>query len=154
MLRSEIQDKEIFITNTVIDIFKYQLQTSVDEKGGILLGPVSKKEHQVLVCRASLTGGSDTSKRAFFRRDKRTAQQIIQYEFYNSGGKNTYLGEWHTHPSNSATPSSQDIRMIKRQFTTNEMNVDFILLFIVAQTELFVGIFNGQKWDSQVFDDL
>lgn len=152
MLRAEVQGKEILITKTVVDVLRIQHQSGAEEKGGILLGQVSRSEKRVLVCRASLTGASDTSRMLFFRRDKRLAQHIIQYEFHNSGGKNIYLGEWHTHPSNNARPSSQDIRMIKRQFSTNEMNVDFILLFVVSNMELFVGIYDGRDLHSKVFN--
>ena len=152
MLRAEIQGKEIFITDTVVEVLRNQQQSGVKENGGILLGQVSSSEDRVLVCRASLTGVSDTSRIFSFRRDKRLAQHIIKYEFHNSGGKNIYLGEWHTHLSNIARPSSQDIRTIKRQFTTNEMNVDFILLFVVADLELFVGIYDGRDMHPKVFN--
>lgn len=154
MLRMEIRDKQIFLTKTVIDIFGQlqQLEQQKNEKGGIVLGQISQDAHQILVCRASVPGSQDRNKRKSFHRDRKKAQQIIEYEFYNSGGKNTYLGEWHTHRASKAIPSPQDIRMITRQFATNEMKVRFILLFIVAQEELFVGLYDGQKMSSVVIE--
>jgi len=144
MLKVELQDKQIFLTKTVFDIFR-RFQRQEKEKGGIVLGQTSENEHQVLVCRVSVPGDQDSNRRRSFHRDRRQAQHIIEYEFYNSGGKNTYLGEWHTHPANKAVPSPQDIQMITEQFATNEMKVKFILLFVVALEELFVGLYNGQK---------
>lgn len=151
MLKTEIQDKKIYITDAVIEVLKIQ-QLGSKENGGILLGQVSNDEERVLVCRVSLTGVNDTRRIFSFRRDKSLAQNIIKYEFHNSGGKNIYLGEWHSHSSNKARPSSQDIHMIERQFDTNEMNVDFILLFIVADLELFVGIYDGRDLYSKIFN--
>jgi integrative and conjugative element protein (TIGR02256 family) len=155
MLRMEIRDKQIFLTKTVIDILRQfrQLEQQKNEKGGIVLGQVSQNGRQILVCRASVPGGQDRNKRRSFRRDRKRAQQIIEYEFYNSGGKNTYLGEWHTHPANKAIPSPQDIQMITEQFATNEMKIKFILLFVVAQEELFAGLYDGQKMSSVTIKD-
>jgi len=146
MITVEIRDKHVFLTKTVIDLFCrfQQIEQREKERGGIVLGQISEKEHRILVCRASVPGGQDRNKRRYFHRDRKKAQQIIEYEFYNSGGKNTYLGEWHTHPANRAIPSPQDIHMITEQLATNEMKVEFILLFVVAQEELFVGLYDGQ----------
>ncbi len=155
MLKAEIQDKHIFLTKTVIDIFRQfrQLEQQEKEKGGIVLGQISENEHQVLVCRVSVPGSQDRNRRGSFHRDRKQAQQIIEYEFYNSDGKNTYLGEWHSHPANEAVPSPQDIHMITEQFATNEMKVEFILLFVIAQEELFVGLYDGQKMSSVTVKD-
>ena len=43
--------------------------------------------------------------------------------------------------------------MITEQFATNEMKVKFILLFVVAQEELFVGLYDGQKMSSVTIKD-
>jgi len=154
MLRMEIRDKQIFLTETVIDIFRQlrQLEQQGNEKGGIVLGQISEDEHQILVCRASVPGSQDRNSRRSFHRDRKKAQQIIEHEFHNSGGKNTYLGEWHTHLAREATPSPRDIRMITRQFATNEIEVKFILLFVVAQKELFVGLFDAHGMSSVVVE--
>jgi integrative and conjugative element protein (TIGR02256 family) len=155
MLRVKIRDKHIFLTKIVIDIFHQfrQLERQENEKGGIVLGQISENEHQILVCRASVPGDQDRNRQRTFHRDRKKAQQIIEYEFYNSDGRNTYLGEWHTHPANKAIPSPQDIHMIAEQFATNEMKVEFMLLFVVAQEELFVGLHDGQKMFSTTIRD-
>lgn len=155
MLTVEIRDKHVFLTKTVIGLFCRfrQIEQQGKEKGGIVLGQISENEHRILVCRASVPGGQDRNKRRSFHRDRKKAQQIIEYEFYNSGSKNTYLGEWHTHPANRAIPSPQDIHMITDQLATNEMKVEFILFFVVAQEELFVGLYDGQTMSSATVKD-
>ncbi len=155
MLRVEIRDKHIYLTRTVVDILCQfrQLKQAKNENGGIILGQTSKDEQQILVCRASVPGSQERSGRLSFHRDRRKAQQIIEYEFYNSDGRNTYLGEWHTHPAKEAVPSSQDISMIMEQFATNEMRIEFILLLIVTWEELFVGLHDGQTMYSATVRD-
>jgi integrative and conjugative element protein (TIGR02256 family) len=146
MIETKIQDKQIFITQTVVDIFCKFRQFNADdsEMGGIILGQVSESGDQLLICRATIPSTADKRGRTHFRRNKKSAQKIIEYEFHNSEQKNTYLGEWHTHPSKVAIPSSQDLDMIKGQFKENDMKVDFIIMVIVAQEELFLGLHNGR----------
>jgi len=150
MLRFEIGNRQIYITRTVADIFfQYrQLEQMQDERGGIVLGQITENAQQILVSRASIPSNKDMHKRYSFKRSRNWAQEIVQYEFHNSGGRNTYLGEWHTHPSRQATPSAQDLRMIKEQFAVNDIRTDLLLLFIVAWEELFIGLYDGQRMPS------
>jgi integrative and conjugative element protein (TIGR02256 family) len=155
MLRVMVRHRHIIITEAVLDIFRQsrQIRAPDSEKGGIVLGQVSEDNNYILVCRASIPGRTDKSLGKSFHRDRFRAQEIIEYEFYNSRGINTYLGEWHTHPAKVATPSRQDIQMIKDQLDQNEMRVEFILLFIVAHKELFVGLYDGYELASELACD-
>jgi integrative and conjugative element protein (TIGR02256 family) len=139
MLRVEIDGKQIFITDSVLNIFYEfrQPDKRQGERGGVLLGQVTEDEHRILVSRASIPGNQDKASRFSFYRDRKMAQQIVEYEFHNSDGKNTYLGEWHTHPTNKASPSSQDVSMIADQLSNNHMKVGFILLFVLARENFF-----------------
>lgn len=144
-MKVDLASTHLFITQNVIDIFKKyrQLGKRSNEMGGIILGQVNQNSENVLICRASIPNLSDRFGRLFFNRNKGIAQIIIDYENLNSQGFNTYLGEWHTHPSNKAEPSSQDINMIKEQFFKNEIKINFIFLVIVGQKELNISSFNG-----------
>ena len=156
MLRIELRDKQIFVTETVLGIFRQfrQLETRQKERGGVVLGQVTENESCVLVCRASVPGEQDRNSITSFRRDRKKAQQIIEYEFHNSARKNTYLGEWHTHPTNKAIPSSRDIQMIAEQWANNEMQVGFILSFIISQQEVYIGLYDGHRMSSIVIGDI
>lgn len=155
MLSIDLDDREIILTKGVRMIFyNYrQIKPSLPESGGIVLGQISDNERQILVSRASIPSIHDKKYKYSFHRNARWAQYLVEYEFYNSGGKNTYLGEWHTHPADNAVPSEQDRIMLKQQFTTNNMNTTFILLFIVAREELFISLFDGQKFVSKTYRD-
>ena len=152
MIETVIQGKQIYITKAVVDIFyKFrQFNHHDNEQGGIVLGQINESENKILVCRATLPNRADKSSRTSFYRSKNGVQQIIQYEFYNSDRKNTYLGEWHTHPAKTAAPSSQDLEMINDQFKRNDIKVNFLIMAIVAQEELFLGLYNGHKLGSVV----
>jgi integrative and conjugative element protein (TIGR02256 family) len=150
MIEVNIQNTQIIITSTVVDIFlKFrQFNKNEGEKGGIVLGQVNATNDKVLVCRATAPTHADISERTSFQRNRTTAQQIIEYEFYNSNRKNTYLGEWHTHPARFANPSTQDLNMIKQQLKDNDIKVKFVLIFIVAHEEIFVGLHNSHSLNS------
>lgn len=154
MINIELLGICIFITENVIDIFKKYRQIGKDtnEKGGILLGQIDQHAENVLICRASLPNSFDQFGRLFFNRSKDSAQLIIEYENQNSQGYNTYLGEWHTHPSNQAEPSIQDITMIKNQYSNNDIKSEYIFLLIVGQKQIFVGMYNGKKFASSTVE--
>jgi integrative and conjugative element protein (TIGR02256 family) len=154
MLTVEILNRQILITESVLNVFRQFREDgqSKDERGGIVLGQVSEEGDRILICRASVPGTRDISEVNSFLRDRRRAQRIIEYEFYNSVGRNTYLGEWHTHCATRAIPSPQDINMIAEQFSNNDMKIGFIFLLVAAQKELFIGLYDGQKMTSIVVE--
>ncbi len=132
------------LSGNVVDIFSKfkQVKHKIHESGGILLGQV--KENYVYISKATPPSRHDTSSRFNFIRDCNIAQIIVDYEFYNNNGHLIYLGEWHTHPENIPMPSSQDIMMIKEQFSNNKLNEKYILLIIIGITSTYLGMFNGK----------
>jgi integrative and conjugative element protein (TIGR02256 family) len=143
----------IILSETVLTLTsRYrQVDPGALEAGGILIGQISLDEKTVLISRASVPGPYDQATRATFRRDKTWAQGIVIHEFYNSGGKNAYLGEWHTHPSNRVKPSSQDEKMLKEQFEKNDIQIPFLFLLIIGLGENYLGLFDGKKLKQKLF---
>lgn len=134
----------IEFSKSVNQVFNDFMQTgNRKEKGGILLGEICKNE--ISIIKASVPTIFDKSTRFSFNRNKKSAQIIVDYEFFNSQGKTIYLGEWHTHPEDYPTPSSTDIKMIRQQFNKNLLNEDFLLLVIVGRKSIYVSIFNGKE---------
>ncbi|TDQ16643.1 integrative and conjugative element protein (TIGR02256 family) [Algoriphagus boseongensis] len=133
----------IVLSENLIElIYNYrQIEKGKPESGGILLG--QKKDNIIYLLRASTPNNKDKFHRTGFTRNKEIAQSIINYEFYNSGKKTIYLGEWHSHPENFPTPSNQDMRMIKDQFEKNDLNEKFIFLIIVGIESLYIGILDN-----------
>src|SRR4051812_47700090 len=112
-MKIHLNDRTYYFSKEVIDtLSKFrQTRSGTHEAGGILLGQVSKD--CTYVCRVSIPNDLDKRSLFSFKRSKKSAQLIAEYEFHNSGGTITYLGEWHSHPEDIASPSSQDQRMIE-----------------------------------------
>lgn len=108
------------------------------EAGGIVMGQIRDKE--IYVLKVSVPSQWDKATRTTFDRNKWKAQIIIEHEFNASGGKTIYLGEWHTHPEKFPSPSSTDIRMVKDQFSKNELNEDFLLFIIQGINGIYLGL--------------
>ncbi len=139
----EIRNLNISISENALEMLKSQLPRngSIIENGGILLGKVFGS--YIHVTDISTPGRGDKRKPFGFIRSIKNANKRIRKEFKKSKGKIIYLGEWHCHPEDNPKPSSQDIEMIREQFFKNELNEQFVLLFIIGWSNLFVGMFDG-----------
>lgn len=116
------------------------------EGGGVLLGEVG--DGVLLVTQASLPTAYDKRSRRHFVRHKRSAQEAIDRAHAESHGRWTYLGEWHTHPAQVATPSGQDRRMIQDQLGTNDVPTGVLLLLIMGTRRDFLGLWDGRALHS------
>ncbi|WP_353723141.1 Mov34/MPN/PAD-1 family protein [Dyadobacter sp. 676] len=79
-----------------------------------------------------------------------SGQIIINYEFENSHGQIIYLGEWHTHPECSPSPSQRDLSMIREQFKLTSLNTNFVLLLIQGFEVLDVGVLDKRGFVSRL----
>ena len=135
---------KVEISENVINIFTHfkQFKRKAHESGGIVFGQV--KENYIYISKATTPSRHDSSSRFNFIRDYNVAQIIVDYEFYNKNGHLIYLGEWHTHPEDTPKPSTQDIMMIKEQYTSNKLNEKYLLLIIIGINSTYLGMFNGK----------
>lgn len=150
MISVQLNGFTVIISDEVQELFRQfrQLGKLDHEAGGILLGQM--EGNIILVTTASIPGFGDKSSRFGFERDKKRAQEIIDYQFAISKGTIIYLGEWHTHPEPVPTPSGQDMRMIRGQYNGNKLNEKFILMIIQGTRDLFISFFDGKELNSQI----
>src|SRR5690606_22998240 len=73
-----------------------QNSTKAPESGEIIIGKII--QGQINIIKLSVPTILDKYSRTNLERNKVSAQIILDYQFYNSNGQLTYLGEWHTHP--------------------------------------------------------
>ncbi|SNV35354.1 Uncharacterised protein [Chryseobacterium taklimakanense] len=140
----EYNNIRISISQTVIDGLNNFKQTGKKlEAGGVLMGSIFHDRIEIL--RISIPTPFDKSNRYGFVRDKRSAKIFIDYEFVNSKGKIIYLGEWHSHPEDYPTPSSQDIKMIREQYNENVFDEKFLLMLILGRKDIYLSIFDGKE---------
>lgn len=151
-MKIKIKSYSISISTGPLEIFDSFVQDAKDKKeaGGIILGQVAGSN--VYVTKASVPNTFDRAGRHRFLRDKKAAQIIVDYEFFNSNRKTIYLGEWHTHPENSPTPSKTDLKMLKQQFKDNKINEKYLLLVIRGLKDLYVALYDGQDFKSKLID--
>jgi len=144
----KLNEYDIFISENVLtnlNIFK-QDKAQKPESGGILLGELCG--NRIVIDRLSIPNKKDKFSRFNFVRNLVIAQSIINYEYYNSGYKRIYLGEWHTHPELHPSPSHTDLKMIKKVFKRSNLNTAFILLLIQGIETIYLGIYDGDKMKS------
>jgi integrative and conjugative element protein (TIGR02256 family) len=113
------------------------------EAGGILLG--YEREDAIFISRATIPTTFDRATRRTFVRSPEYAQAIVEYEFANSGGRLTYVGEWHSHPESHPTPSPRDTRMIEEQFAGNEIHVGQLVMLIIGTVDVHCSVFDGER---------
>lgn len=138
--------KMLHISDDVLDVFHKHRYTrySSFESGGILLGKVYSDS--IMVEKVTTPGKGDKWGALFFHRDRSRAQKIVDQAFAESGGEQTYLGEWHSHSEKKPSPSFKDRYEIERAFRMSRLNVEFMICIIVGNENrlgnIWVGFFN------------
>jgi len=115
------------------------------EIGGILFGQEVAAGHFVII---DFSVDEISGKRAHFTRDPDLHFQALQEFFDKTGhdyGTYNYLGEWHSHPCFSVSPSSQDRRSMQ-ELVDGEKKIDFAVLLIVK-----LGLFGSFKASSGLY---
>jgi hypothetical protein len=106
-------------------------QAGQREIGGMLFAEQLAPAHfRVMDFSLDLFSGSHTH----FRREPRMHQKALT-EFFEKTGRDfnrfNYLGEWHSHPSFSVTPSTEDVETMQSLVENDSGAVSFALLLIV-----------------------
>lgn len=128
----------LVFSESVLRVFDTHRQTGFQsfEGGGILLGYVRGDHLEVL--HATEPSSKDKRHRFLFEREKQGHQEEALRLWKESGGLVRYLGEWHTHPQKSPTPSGMDRAEWEKlaQLRTDRRPV---LTVIVGTQELYVA---------------
>jgi integrative and conjugative element protein (TIGR02256 family) len=140
----------VLIYSEVLDVMaKFtQHQPGQAESGGIILGKIV--QNQFHFTNLSTPTELDKKSRFNFERHRLSAQIVINYEFYASGGQKTYFGEWHTHPERIPSPSHTDKTMILEQWQRNQKRVDFLFLLIRGTTHTYLGLQNEKELINEI----
>lgn len=100
------------------------------EIGGVLMGEQIAPGHFRIV---GLSIDSQTGGRAHFVRTSETHAEALSAFFCETGyqyDRFNYLGEWHSHPRFSVTPSTQDVTSMI-DLVEGERGIEFAVLLIV-----------------------
>jgi [CysO sulfur-carrier protein]-S-L-cysteine hydrolase len=101
------------------------------EIGGMLFAEQLAPAHfRLMDFSVDISSGSHT----YFRRDQHMHQKALK-EFFDRTGRNfdrfNYLGEWHSHPSFSVTPSRDDVETMQSLVDDQASEISFALLLII-----------------------
>jgi integrative and conjugative element protein (TIGR02256 family) len=83
------------------------------ETGGMLLGYESERHDPVITALVG-AGPAARHRRLRFRPDYNYQQSRLEAHFTLTQGRETYLGDWHTHPSGACALSWLDKRVLAR----------------------------------------
>jgi integrative and conjugative element protein (TIGR02256 family) len=84
------------------------------ETGGMLLGYISPDGSDIAVTHLVGAGPEAVHRRNSFEPDAIWQQGQLNRIYQESGYLTTYLGDWHSHPEGSPTPSREDTRTARR----------------------------------------
>lgn len=134
------KEKTIVLSSNVKEKFeKYRKSLPRKESGGILLGRICLNDF-IIIEEITEPSKKDIASFFSFKRDKKTAQEIINETWKGSRGEVIYLGEWHTHNEASPKPSNVDRKMIKDLLIESKMEINFLITIIVGMETNFVAI--------------
>lgn len=124
----------VMFTDECVDILmKNRRDGRNSERGGLLFAsPVV--DDVVVVSKVSIPNSKDRSGRHFFKPDPVSAQKEIDRQFKQ---KLAYIGDWHTHPTPSPTPSAKDAATIKSIFCNSTHRLNYVLMVIVGTSGRF-----------------
>lgn len=115
------------------EMVKQAREHAPNETGGILIG--RRRGEVVEVLAISDAGPKAVSRPARFERDGEYCQRYLERTVAELGEGIDYVGEWHSHPGSSATPSTRDTA----SFTEIAEDPDYLttapVLVIVAPTK-------------------
>ncbi len=125
----------IDVTSNVITKASNYLQFSsiASEAGGYLVGFENSKTSNITINDISLPSDNDIRTRIFCKIKDLAHKFFLQEQ---KRKENYYMGNWHTHPQKSPTPSSIDINEWKNVITKDRTGSDYAF-FIIFGTEEF-----------------
>ena len=103
-------DRRVLLSfaDSVLEVFAAfrQVSAAAPEAGGILLGTVHGRS--LLIAEATAPTPRDRRSRFLFDRSPFGHRHIAARRWRSSAGTVRYLGEWHTHPQGTPSPSGID----------------------------------------------
>lgn len=115
-----------------------QLKFWHSEKGGIFLGKY--RGNYIEITDITLPQCSDISGRFFFNRCSPKHQKTAYEQWQNSNSEITYVGEWHTHPEQTPTPSNQDLNEWQSKLADS---IESMFLCIIGQSTDWFGCYQS-----------
>lgn len=125
-------------TEVLLKISEYIQDDNVKpESGGMLIGYYLENGN-FSISDITVPGKGDRQSRYRFIRSAKRAMNLLTFHFNNSKGKKIYLGEWHTHPEDTPTPSWIDNSSILDRIRRDKINSDTIFMIICGIEKIYI----------------
>ena len=137
-------DEYLFeIKETVLEELQTHIQTDGVELAGVLTGSIINDKHYRICKISPVCSQYTTSSRTSCQRNAQIANEFILSDFEESNHKRIYIGEWHTHPEDTPTPSGIDINSIATLAQQGHDNLVGLFLIIIGRKSIYYGIHDG-----------
>ena len=140
----EVSNYHFEMKQEVIDVLMSHTQFEGNEECGVLMGS-HVGENRYRICKVSPPCVRQNA-RCVCERDAEMANRFIKDDFEQSENTRFYIGEWHTHPENSPTPSAVDCRSIEDNYHSASLVVPFLLMVIVGRESFYISVYNGKEF--------
>ncbi|MGF7035324.1 integrative and conjugative element protein (TIGR02256 family) [Paenibacillus mucilaginosus] len=114
------------------------------ESGGIMVGRIID-ENTNIIDDVSTPMSNDVRTRYRFYRKPNGHQEFFDERWNESEGRCFYLGEWHTHPEATPSPSAVDIRNWKKLLKNPSQDQNFLFFIIVGTEQLKIWLGENQN---------
>lgn len=106
------------------------------ETGGILMGFYDSTN--IIITEASPPGPNAIHKKHSITFDTDYCQLFVNKVYIESGGSETYLGDWHCHESKRIKPSILDFNTLKKEYSNPENHTTCPIIIIVGSNKNFL----------------
>jgi integrative and conjugative element protein (TIGR02256 family) len=122
---------QLLLTPKILKRLRRELRRAGEQEiGGLLMGEHVRDEiFRVTEISVQRAGGSE----ACFIRDPANHKTQLEKFFADTGAdysRFNYLGEWHSHPTVEAVPSSTDVRTMQSLVSDPAVGVNFLVLLV------------------------
>ena len=123
------------LDEAVVDVLLSHAQRDPNamEAGGVLMGRHIRGTRDVVVDSVTTPMRGDRRSRFSFHRSRKPHQHALDEAWESSDGTCVYLGEWHTHPEPSPTPSSVDLADWRKRLRHDVVDGESLFFVIVGQ---------------------
>ncbi len=132
--------QKIIISNDVLELFikSKQIKKTQKEVGGQLFAKISQNEISIL--KTYLPNKYDKRTYNSFLPSRKKQMEEIYYSFPRGLH---YVGDWHTHPEETPTPSNIDLDSMKECFVKSKHELNNFILIIVGNSKIYLNLWVG-----------
>ncbi|MFZ3590353.1 Mov34/MPN/PAD-1 family protein [Bacillus sp. DJP31] len=126
--------EKVFLKKDTLAFIQNEVQKTKNnvETGGVLMGYYTV-EDEVVITHCSGPGPNAIQKRHSILFDSLYCQEFVDTIYKGTNGQITYLGDWHSHTTESLTPSKTDRIEMKKITKNKKSRLPFPLMIITYQ---------------------